>query len=283
VTAATPAPGVRRRGVTAQGWLSRIEWFDRVGSTNDVVADRLRSGTPEVYIAIADEQTAGRGRDGRAWTAPAGAALLLSAGFTPGWLEPERHWQLAAIVSVAMAQACETAVGLATGTVRLKWPNDLVIVDEASRTVRKLAGVLGVTEGLGTSAPRAVIGIGVNVNWPRAAFPPELAASMTSLDEVAPGRAIDRDDLLDAFLSALAPRFEALRERVFPAAAWRERQVTSGSPVHVEWPDGTSEELLAIDVDPATGALLVQPPGEAGPARSVIVGEIRHLRVVGGV
>ena len=59
--------------------------------------DWLADGTPEVCLAIADEQTAGRGREGRAWVAPDGAALLLSLGFRPTWLEPERVWRLAAV------------------------------------------------------------------------------------------------------------------------------------------------------------------------------------------
>src|SRR5438093_7602249 len=105
---------------------SRLEWFDRVGSTNDVVAGWLRDGVPEGCVAAADEQTAGRGRNGRSWTAPAGAALLCSVGFRPTWLEPDRAWRLAAIVSLAMADAAEAEAHLEAGTIRLKWPNDLV-------------------------------------------------------------------------------------------------------------------------------------------------------------
>src|SRR6185503_18578150 len=62
-------------------FLSRRERFDRVGSTNDVVRAWLGEGTPEVCLAVADEQTAGRGREGREWVAPPGRALLLSLGF----------------------------------------------------------------------------------------------------------------------------------------------------------------------------------------------------------
>ncbi|HEV7603521.1 MAG TPA: hypothetical protein VGO15_01040, partial [Candidatus Limnocylindrales bacterium] len=108
-------------------FLSRRERFDRVGSTNDVVRDWLRDGTPEVCVAVAREQSAGRGREDRRWVAPAGAALLLSLGFRPTWLAPDRTWRLAAIVSLAMAAAAEETLGLPDGTIRLKWPNDLVV------------------------------------------------------------------------------------------------------------------------------------------------------------
>ena len=75
----------------------RREQFDRVGSTNDVVRGWLAAGEPEVCLAVAGEQTAGRGRNGRTWSAPPGAALLLSLGFRPAWLAPDRVWRLAAI------------------------------------------------------------------------------------------------------------------------------------------------------------------------------------------
>ena len=174
-------------------WLSRFERFDVVGSTNDVVAGWLRDGTKEVCVAITDVQTSGRGRGDRTWAAPPGAALLLSIGFRPTWLEPEHAWRLAAIVTLTMAEACEVAAGLRAGTVQLKWPNDLVAIDSRSGDVRKLAGVLGETDGLGTKDARAVIGIGVNADWKPEDFPPELATSMTSLAELAPGQLIDRE------------------------------------------------------------------------------------------
>ena len=89
-------------------------------------------------LAVAESQSAGRGRDGRRWTAPAGAALLLSLGFRPIWLGADRLWRLAAISSMAMAEAGEEIAGLPTDTILLKWPNDLVV--EVDDGIRKLAG-----------------------------------------------------------------------------------------------------------------------------------------------
>jgi BirA family biotin operon repressor/biotin-[acetyl-CoA-carboxylase] ligase len=265
----------------ATDWLARLERFDVVGSTNDVVAGWLRAGAPEVCVAIADEQLAGRGRNGRTWLAPAGAALLASVGFRPTWLEPPHAWRLGAIVSLAMAEGAEATASLAPGTVRLKWPNDLVTLDPGSGDALKVAGVLGETEGLGTERAQAVIGIGINVDWPRTGFPLELAAGMTSLSEAAGGRSVGRDALAEAFLARLEPLVDELRAGGFPADAWRERQLTNGLPVRLEWPGGEVETLTAVDVDPESGALLVRPVGEAGAARRVLVGEIRHLRLGG--
>jgi BirA family biotin operon repressor/biotin-[acetyl-CoA-carboxylase] ligase len=257
---------------------SRIEWFERVASTNDVVAAWLADGLPEVCIAAADEQTAGRGRSGRTWTAPSGAALLCSAGFRPTWLPPDRVWRLAAIVSLAMAEASESTAGLRSGTIRLKWPNDLVIETDV---VRKVAGVLGETDGLGLPDATAVIGIGVNVGWARTDFPVDIADSMTSLAEASGGLQLDREELLDAFVERLGPKFEALRVGEFFAPAWIDRQLTNDRQVRLDLPDGSFETVQAVGVDAESGALLVARPGSAGEARQVLVGEIRHLRVGG--
>src|SRR6478752_3725568 len=226
-------------------FLARSEWFAEVGSTNDVVRAWLADGTPEVCLAIADSQSAGRGRDGRSWVAPPGAALLLSLGFRPGWLPPDRVWRLAAAASLAMADAAEAVAGLPAGTVRLKWPNDLV-VEAGDGTLRKLAGVLGETDGLGSDDPRVVVGIGINADWSAASFPSTLADTMTSLREAADGERIDRDVLTDAFVEGLEPRVEALRTGRFDESGWADRQATTGRVVDLVHPDGSSEPVRAL-------------------------------------
>jgi BirA family biotin operon repressor/biotin-[acetyl-CoA-carboxylase] ligase len=279
--------------------IHRQERFASVGSTNDVVRDWLAAGEPEICLALADEQTAGRGRNGRTWTAPRGAGLLLSLGFRPTWLDPDRVWRLAATVSLAMADAAEEVAGLPDRSVRLKWPNDLVIAtddrgraldpsatDEAltGATVRKLGGVLGESDGLGTDDPRVVVGLGLNADWPAELFPPELGPTMTSLREASGGRPIDLVLLLDAFTSRVETRMEALAGGRFDVADWVDRQVTTGRVVQLIAPDGTSRETLARGVDGASGALRIAAPTTTDPdaERSILVGEIRHVRL-GGV
>jgi BirA family biotin operon repressor/biotin-[acetyl-CoA-carboxylase] ligase len=259
----------------APQFIGRNQRFALVGSTNDVVRSWLAAGEPEVCLAVADEQTAGRGREGRTWTAPPGAALLLSVGFRPTWLEPSRVWQLAGVVSVAMAEAAELVAGLPAKTVRLKWPNDLVI--ERDGEVLKVAGVLGETDGLGSAHPIAVVGIGVNADWAAEDFPPQLAPTMTSLREIA-GRPIDREQLLGAFLGRLDVRSRALRMGSFDALAWTTRQLTNGRLVRLEQSSGQSEVVRAMRADPMTGALIVEDPANPGP-REVVSGDIHHLRL----
>jgi BirA family biotin operon repressor/biotin-[acetyl-CoA-carboxylase] ligase len=261
-------------------FLARREHLARVGSTNDVVRDWLAAGTPEVCLLVADEQTAGRGREGRIWVAPPNAALLVSLGFRPDWLPPAQVWRLAAVVSMAMAAATETAAGLPAGTVRLKWPNDLVIAmgdGSGPGGVRKIGGVLGETIGLGTADPRAVIGLGLNVDWAATDFPADIAATMTSLRELA-GRRIERDDLLAVFETYIEPGISALRDGRFDGAAWAARQVTTGREVRLETAQGI-ETVRATGVDRATGALVVEDPANPTRGRQVLVGEVTHVRL----
>ena len=265
-------------GLVSAPFFARRERFAIVGSTNTLVRGWLDDGVAEVCLAVADEQTAGRGRDGRTWTAPTRAALLLSVGYRPTWLEPDRTWQLAAIVALAMAEAGEASAGLRERSIRLKWPNDLVI-ETADGVVAKLAGVLGETIGLGTDDPRAIVGIGINADWAAADFPTELATTMTSLREAAGGTAIDRETLLDAFVDRLDARTAALREGRFDASAWVARQLTNGRPVRLELAGGRSTVERALGVDVSSGGLVVEDSSAADGQRTVLTGEIVHLRV----
>jgi BirA family transcriptional regulator, biotin operon repressor / biotin---[acetyl-CoA-carboxylase] ligase len=263
-------------------FLARQEHFAVVASTNDIVRGWLAAGEPEVCLAVADEQSAGRGRDGRTWSAPAGRALLMSLGFRPTWLAPDRVWRLAAVTSLAMADAAEAVADLPAGSVRLKWPNDLVL-DVESVGLRKLAGVLGETDGLGGDDPRAVIGIGINADWPASEFPQELADTMTSLHEASGGRSIDPTHLLEAFLSRLETRIDALRGGQFDAADWLERQLITGRTIRLVGHGGDEEIVRALRSDPDTGALIVADDRATSGERAVVSGEIRHVRLDGAV
>ncbi len=262
----------------APPFVSRQERFAVVGSTNDVVRGWLAEGTPEVCLAVADRQTAGRGRNGRPWLAPAGSALLVSLGFRPAWLRPERVWRLAATASLAMADAAEQLAGLPDRAIALKWPNDLYTNEQP----RKVAGVLGETDGLGGPDPRAVIGIGVNADWSADAFPPELAATMTSLRELAHGRPVDPALLLDAFLTRLEVRIDALRSGRFDVAGWSDRQLTTGREIELEQPDGRRRQHMALGVDAESGGLVVDDATANSGERILHVGEVRQVRLAHG-
>lgn len=259
-------------------FLSRRERFRSVPSTNDIVRTWMTEGTPEVCLAVADEQTAGRGRSGRSWVAPSGSALLLSLGFEPTYAAPDRLWRLAGIVALAMVDAAEEVAGLPIGMLKLKWPNDIVVdAPEVPTGLRKIAGLLGESEAAGMGNVKAVVGIGINADWPRDKFPAELAESMTSLAEASRGRPIDSDALLEAFLVRLEPRALALRDGHFDVAGWHARQITTGRLIRIDMPDGTTEVARAVGVDGASGALLVED--EAGDERELLFGEVTQVRL----
>jgi BirA family biotin operon repressor/biotin-[acetyl-CoA-carboxylase] ligase len=242
------------------------EWevrrFAEIDSTNSYLREQARSGAAAGLVAVADHQTAGRGRLDRRWEAPAGASLLMSVLLRPAFDPAELHLCTAA-VALAAAEACREVAGV--GPV-LKWPNDL-LVGEA-----KLAGVLAEAEFTGTGVASVVVGIGINVAWPG---PPGVGG--TCLDDLSGDAApVDRDALLAALLAALSPRMvrlETLEGRRTVAAELRQRCVTLGRRVRLELP---TEAVVgqATEIDDA-GHLVVQTAG--GP-RTVAAGDVVHLR-----
>jgi BirA family biotin operon repressor/biotin-[acetyl-CoA-carboxylase] ligase len=146
----------------------------------------LEASMPEGALAVADHQSAGRGRLGRTWEAPPGTALLCSVLLKP---PPERNpSELSLVAGVAVADALERKTGLA---VQIKWPNDVML----RRT--KVAGCLAeLKDGA------VVLGVGVNVNQTREQLP-ERAGSLRTLT----GREYEREDLLGALLDDLGTRY----------------------------------------------------------------------------
>jgi len=256
--------------------FSRIDRFRAVDSTQRVVREWLDAGTPEVAVAVAAYQTAGRGRQGREWTAPEGAGLLLSIGFRPADLAARHAWRLAATATLAMRDAAEEAAGLKDATLWLKWPNDIVAEGPRSALL-KVGGVLGESVTVGDRVESAVVGLGVNSDWNAADFPWALAGAMTSLRELAGRRPIDNEQLLEAFLARLEPRYEALRAGLFDAGGWSTAQRTTGRRVVVQVADETIGGQ-ATGVDPESGALLLR--GDDGTTRSIESGEVVRCRVM---
>jgi BirA family biotin operon repressor/biotin-[acetyl-CoA-carboxylase] ligase len=255
---------------------TRIERMRAVDSTQRVVREWLEAGVPELCVAVAAYQTAGRGRLDREWVAPPGAALLLSVGFRPRNLAARHAWRLPAVVALAMRDAAEAVAGLPDSTLWLKWPND-VVADAHDGGLRKVAGVLGESVTSTDQVESAVVGIGVNTDWKLTDFPWAIAPTMTSLRELAGKRPIDNDALLEAFLDRLEPRYEALEKGMFDAGGWSAAQRTTGRKLVVDV--GTDKVAgKGAGVDPETGALLVQP--EMGGPTAIDSGEVVRCRVI---
>jgi BirA family transcriptional regulator, biotin operon repressor / biotin---[acetyl-CoA-carboxylase] ligase len=147
---------------------------------------------PEGAVVVSDEQTAGRGRLGRRWLAPAGTSLLCSVQLRPD-VSGERLPELTVVAARACGDAIEAVTGLEA---KLKFPNDLLLDG------RKVAGVLAeAREG------RVVLGIGVNVNIDADTLPVDVDVPATSL-LVAGGAEVDRAALLVELLAALERRYD---------------------------------------------------------------------------
>ncbi len=181
----------------------------RIGSTNDRARELAEAGAPSGTIVTADEQSAGRGRRGRAWSAPAGAALLYSAILRP--LELEQ-----ALLPLAVAVAvCEAIESVSSHACAIKWPND-VWIDE-----RKVAGVL-----IEARPPQwAVIGVGVNVAIADDEFPDDVRWPAISI-----GGGVSVDAVRDALSASrlLAGRWRVARDAV---EAFHRRDALSGREV----------------------------------------------------
>jgi BirA family biotin operon repressor/biotin-[acetyl-CoA-carboxylase] ligase len=189
-------------------------------------------------------------------------------------LDSSQGWRLPAVVCLAMHAAITEVIGSPSARLAVKWPNDLVIV-EGDRP-RKLGGLLaeGATEG--DRMATVIVGIGVNVDWPAAEYPPHLAAVMGSLSELA-GRPVDRDTLLTAWTRALEPRYRALADGHFDAAAWADAQVTTGAEVEVDTGEGPLSGTAA-GIDALTGGLLLRVADDPAP-RVISHGDVLRCRL----
>jgi BirA family biotin operon repressor/biotin-[acetyl-CoA-carboxylase] ligase len=203
--------------------------YRRTDSTSERARALAATGAPHGTLVTADEQTAGRGRQGRRWVAPAGTALLMSV-----LLRGEVDELLPLAGAVAVCEACEALTGARAA---IKWPNDVWLER------RKVAGILvEARPGLW-----AVVGMGINVSVTPDQLPSELRDTATSL--AAQGRPVKREELLRAVLEGLEAHLGEPAEATLEA--WRERDALRGRPV--AW-DGGRGTAAGVD---ASGALLV--------------------------
>jgi len=280
-----------------------VEVVDRTGSTNADLLARALGGAPEGMVLAAEEQSAGRGRMGRAWVSPPRAALTFSLLVRPAAVPPARRGWLPLLAGVAVATAVTAVTGVQT---RLKWPND-VLTGPA-----KLAGILAEAAG-----DAVVVGVGLNVSTEPGELPPAGPGALTATSlriaaEAAKGRAAsaapeiaapeiaapeiaapeiaapeiavpepEREPLLIAILAGFERWYQAWcrvggdPERSGLRAGYTELSGTIGRRVRVELPGGQVLSGPAVGVDP-DGRLLVRvSPGTVVP---VAVGDVVHLR-----
>jgi BirA family transcriptional regulator, biotin operon repressor / biotin---[acetyl-CoA-carboxylase] ligase len=261
-------------------WRS-VEVTAVTGSTNADLLARAADGEPEGAVLVAEQQTAGRGRLGRAWTSPPRAALTFSVLLRPTAVPRARLGWLPLLAGVAVATAVRAVTAV---DAQLKWPND-VLVGPAGVVAGgsgggvppgKLGGILGEAAG-----DAVVIGIGVNVSTEPAELPPPGPGALAATSLHIEGAAADRARLLAEILAGLERRYRAWSaafgdpERSGVRAEYTRLCGTIGRRVRVELPGGRVLDGLAAGVD-AEGRLLVSVPPE--PDLPVAAGDIVHLR-----
>jgi len=226
--------------------LGSIRYAGRTGSTNADAAGWAEAGAPDLALVVADEQTAGRGRQGRRWLTPAGAALAFSLV-----LRPERGaFNPAHLTALGALAVCETLFDLYHLEGQIKWPNDVLLER------RKVGGILVEASWQSENLTTAILGIGLNVT--RAAVPDEadLAFPATCV-EASLGRSVDRLELLKAVLSQLLGWRLRLGSQEF-LHAWEERLAFRNEWVRVlpgaslsEPPDFEEGQILGLETDGA--------------------------------
>lgn len=248
--------------VLAERWgLPSVHLFSLVRSTNDAARALADGGAPHGTLVLAEEQTAGRGRGGRAWASPPGVGVWMSMVARPAALPAPGL--LPILVGLAAAEAVDGFVRPACAQV--KWPNDLQLAG------RKFAGILCEGSWDGARPGAVVVGIGLNVLHAPDDFPEEVRETATSLRIVA-GWKPPRAEVAGAVAGAIA------RALVRPPAqltgalldALRRRDALEGRPVRVT--GATETAGTAMGVSPA-GALLVRT--HEGRLQTVTSGTVR--------
>ncbi len=259
-----------RRGLVREGALwSRVDVVQRTGSTNsDLVARALAGEVREGAVLVAEEQTAGRGRLDRQWSAPARSGLFFSVLLTPREVPLDRWGWLPLLTGVAVATGLSRAAGVDTA---LKWPNDVLVTVGGAE--RKAGGILA--EGAGEAG--VVVGVGINVSLRADELPVPTAGSLALAGAVS----TDRDPLLRGMLRALEEWYGRWRAAGGDAGACGLQETyaagcaTLGRTVRAELPGDRAlvGEAVAVDGD---GRLVLAT--SAGVQEPVGAGDIVHLR-----
>ncbi|MEV5278453.1 biotin--[acetyl-CoA-carboxylase] ligase [Streptomyces sp. NPDC051994] len=262
------ATALRRALLRPESLWTSLDVLTATGSTNSDLAAKA-DALAEGAVLVAEEQTAGRGRLDRRWSAPARSGLFFSVLLKPGESVPVERWGwLPLLTGVAVAGGLARAAGV---EVALKWPNDLLVTVDGEE--RKAGGILAERAG----AEAVVVGIGLNVTLRADELPVPGAGSLALAEAVS----TDRDTLLRAVLRSLEERYGAWRAASGdPAAsglqeAYAANCATLGRPVRAELPGGQSVRGEAVAVD-GDGRLVLAT--EEGVQRPVAAGDIVHLR-----
>jgi len=238
-----------------------IVYFRETDSTNLRAKYLAERGAPEGTVVIAESQTEGKGRRGRAWFSPAGEGIYVSIILRPA-LSPNEAPGLTLMAAVA---AAETLLELTPLSVRIKWPNDIMVGG------KKLAGILTQISTEMDVVDYIIVGLGINVNTPLKGFPDDLRYRATSI-RAEMKKPFSRITLLRLYLELFEKRYEMFGKSGFEPVVerWKELSDIIGRKVRVEMLN-QQWTGVAVDID-REGALLLREP--EGITRRVISGDV---------
>ena len=246
--------------------LTRLDVVETTGSTNtDLLARHSAGEDIDGAVLIAEHQSAGRGRNGRAWSTPPRSQIALSVGIAARDVPTTAWGWVPLLAGVAVVDAVRATTGV---DANLKWPND-VLVGEG-----KLAGILA---EVAAPDPVIVVGLGLNVTLTAEEAPDPRATSLLMLGSTM----LDRSALLGAVLAELTVRIDRWRSAGGPDATlvadYRRRSVTLGTRVRALLPGDREIIGVATDLD-ESGQLSIDTGAQTV---TVSAGDITHLRPAG--
>jgi len=247
--------------LTGQRLGRKIHYFSALDSTNLYARKLAEEGASEGEVVVAESQTGGKGRLGRIWISPPNLNVYLSVILRPK-LPPLHAPQITLMSAVAMAETVQSFVPFPP---EIKWPNDIMVKGE------KLAGILTESSCDRERILYVILGIGVNVNFPRELMPESIRGIATSL-LILGGKAVDRSAFVLQLIQNLERCYGELEREGFAPMAerWAGFFRLQGKRVKVEMM-GQAVQGKAIGID-KDGALLLED--ERGTQQRIIAGDV---------
>ena len=247
----------------------KIIYYKQLDSTNTEIMRLSAQGAVHGTVAVADVQTAGRGRRGRSWESPGGENIYMSM-----LLRPDCRQDKAPMLTIVMAYSVAQVIReLGFSDVQIKWPNDLVL------SGKKVCGILTEMRLNGSEIDHVVVGVGINVNT--SAFPSELDEKATSL-YLESGRQFNRESMVEKIVANFEEayqQFVKVQNLSFLREAYNDMLVNAGKEVRVLQP-GNEYTAYAQGIN-ASGELLVKTL--SGEEKAIYAGEVSVRGIYGYV
>lgn len=236
------------QAMNTKSFGQRLKLLDVTTSTQEEVRLLAEQGAEEGTLVIAEEQTTGRGRQGRKWHSPAGKGIWMSLLLRPQ-LPLSSAPQLTLLSAVAVCRAVRMVTGVDVG---IKWPNDLLA------NGRKICGILLESVGEDEMIRYCIAGIGIDANLESSDLPPELEPIATSL-QIESGRKVDRAVLIGAVLAEMEKLYGLYKEEGFAPIGhlWEALSITTGQDITVKTAQGEVSGR-AMGLDEYGGLLVMQ-------------------------